>query len=733
MKGGKDEEKIMIPLFPRLHINHVEKGGSRTPLKNKMATSFTSGSASMLPLLPNNTENLVPSTSSSHGGGHERSFCYSFCTSSPSHHLAERLHSYSSAQCSWFQPPSFSSSKDSPVEKLRDEDDFRVPTFPQSGRTPNCGDGRKNMDREELTFPSLNASMKLRSACEKQTKRTSTTDRESNKHLRIETEENPKVSQTSPDCASDPASILSNGDKILANSFSSLPAKDRVSEQAKGAHVSLNQKKRSNLVDNLWRSHDSNAQSHQEYRSRQENKALRDGVSAESKRAIEKRNASALEGVSCSKPSLRDNHRIPNRLENVSEFNEDWESGSLQVGDVDRNGDISDTSVVDSISGSDISLDDFVGGIGQKQFWKARNAMVNQQREFAEQVFELHRLIKVQSLLAGSPGLLLKDKLCLGKPSNRISPVKKLSLENVLEPPPLIVKSKDDSQKLNTSAECAAENAVQKPPLHSLNNDTSKGLVIQQSNYEPYLRNASPASIATDAKVAPWCIHPQPGNQWLVPVLSPFEGLVYKPCTRPCPPTAGFKKPVYGSCGPMSSTPVCDDFLNIAYGIPASPHQGIGTLPGTPPIGQTYFPPVSSSAVEQLSPSTRAQSNKPDNQLFMGDINFTMPYQSLCNMSSQKSRVIPCCVRNLQSFKGSELQGNTASSPERVQGDPLPLFSTAPTVQFSDQPVWSQCHSTEQRTRVIKVVPHSPRSASKSAAQIFRSIQNERKQHDSFG
>ncbi|KAA8542466.1 hypothetical protein F0562_023398 [Nyssa sinensis] len=518
---------------------------------------------------------------------------------------------------------------------------------------------------------------------------------------------------------------------MLMDSFSSSLAKDIVSEQAKGAQGSLNQKKRSSLVNGLWRSHDPNAQSYQKYRALQENKVFRDGASAQPKRAIENRNTSTLEGVSCFRPSLRDNHRSPHKLENIGEFNEDWEIGSLQVGDVDRNGDISDTSVVDSISGSDISLDDSVGGIRQKKFWIARSAMVNHQREFAEQVFELHRLIKVQSLLAGSPGLLLNDKRCLGKPSSGMSPVKKLPRENLLEPPPLIFSLKDDSQKLNTSAECAVENAIQKLPLPSLNDDTSKGFVIQQSNYEPYLRNAPSAFIATDAKVEPPCIHPQPGSQWLVPVLSPFEGLVYKPCTGPSPPTAGFMEPVYSSCGPMRSTPACGDFLNIAYGIPAAPHQGIRTLPGTPSLSQTYFPPVPSSVVEQVSSYARAQSNSQDNQLSMGDINFSMPYQSLCNMSSQKSGVISCCERNLLSSKGSELQGSAASSPERVQGDPLPLFSTAPTVQLSDQPAWS--HSTEQRTPVIKVVPHSPRSACKSAAQIFQSIQDERKQYDSLG
>lgn len=38
MKRGKDGEKVMGPIFPRLHVNDVaEKGGPRAPPRNKMA------------------------------------------------------------------------------------------------------------------------------------------------------------------------------------------------------------------------------------------------------------------------------------------------------------------------------------------------------------------------------------------------------------------------------------------------------------------------------------------------------------------------------------------------------------------------------------------------------------------------------------------------------------------------------------------------------------------------
>lgn len=37
MKRGKDEEKMMGPMFPRLHVNDADKGGPRAPPRNKMA------------------------------------------------------------------------------------------------------------------------------------------------------------------------------------------------------------------------------------------------------------------------------------------------------------------------------------------------------------------------------------------------------------------------------------------------------------------------------------------------------------------------------------------------------------------------------------------------------------------------------------------------------------------------------------------------------------------------
>ncbi|KAK1576792.1 hypothetical protein Q3G72_016537 [Acer saccharum] len=121
-------------------------------------------------------------------------------------------------------------------------------------------------------------------------------------------------------------------------------------------------------------------------------------------------------------------------------------------------------------------------------------------------------------------------------------------------------------KRTDLRTECEDENAVGNLPLPSVNNDTSKGLVTRQSKFGSYSGNAPPTPVTRNIKPSPWC----PGNQWLISVMSPSEGLVYKPYTGPCPPTAGFVAPFYGSCGPVSLTPAGGDFLSTAYGVPAS-------------------------------------------------------------------------------------------------------------------------------------------------------------------
>lgn len=70
MKRG-NEEKVMGPMFPRLHVNDADKGGPRAPPRNKMALYEQLSIPSqrfnpvVMPLNPNSTSSVVPSAFSS--------------------------------------------------------------------------------------------------------------------------------------------------------------------------------------------------------------------------------------------------------------------------------------------------------------------------------------------------------------------------------------------------------------------------------------------------------------------------------------------------------------------------------------------------------------------------------------------------------------------------------------------------------------------------------------------
>ena len=330
---------------------------------------------------------------------------------------------------------------------------------------------------------------------------------------------------------------------------------------------------------------------------------------------------------------------------------------------------------------------------------------------------------------------MVEDGAFLGKsPPKRSSP-KKPSLEFV-KPREQNHKCKDDSEKQNHKMECSAENAVGKTSLSSVKNGS------HLSNYTPFSGNPYQANVGAENRLGPWCFNQSSGHQWLIPVMSPSEGLVYKPY-----PGSGFTGAICGGCGPFGPAPMGNNIMNPAYGIPAS-HQGIGVPPDIPPSSHAYFPPygipvmnpaMSGSAVEQMNQSARPDSRGQNGHLSGGEANFNSHNQSSCNLPVQRNGAMSQPqVKKFPASKESELQGSTASSPsEMAQGisngqitegrDALPLFPMAP-VAPEEAP---ESHDTRQPIRVIKVVPHNPRSATESANRIFKSIQDERKQYDS--
>ncbi|KAL8504002.1 hypothetical protein ACS0TY_022654 [Phlomoides rotata] len=388
--------------------------------------------------------------------------------------------------------------------------------------------------------------------------------------------------------------------------------------------------------------------------------------------------------------SLSDEQRGFCDLRNDTGYQDKSFRSSVHTTTLERVDSVSETSVVDSISRLDITPDEVVEIIGQKHFWKARKAILNQQRLFAVQVFELHRLVKVQRSIAEVAQNLADDSGYLGKPT-KSSPSARIPVKAVADVP----KQKDEADKLNQMKENSADDTIEKPSFSSV----QKG--VPPPSYQP-LNGSSPVpSVSSNQNAMPWSISQPQGHQWLIPVMTPSEGLVYKP--YPGPGCTGFGPPGPGP-GPMPS-----NFLPPVCGIPA-PHPQY-PLPYFHPAGpHGYFPPYGLPMMD-------------------GD---TFSVSSVEQNSSHKNRASPDVTKDV------EVQASAVGRPNRrledsggrddtEQTDVLPLFPTSPAT--SSCPRRSK---PEGPVQVIKVVPHNARSATESAARIFRSIQEERKQVDSM-
>ncbi|CAK7353080.1 unnamed protein product [Dovyalis caffra] len=688
----------MGPMFPRLHVNDTDKGGPRAPPRNKMAlyeqlsTPSQRFNPGILPRNPSNISNLAPPGSSSQGSGLERNFPYPHYVPSPAPiHMAEKYHSR--------QPDGGNlNTSVGPLlqqKKVGDEDDFTVPVFVHSGKGQNHIKTQSSADQEKLVSvcPTyLDHSSRIQNVGDNDPKYIGSTGLNMRQDTRNQSEENLEV-------------CVSSSDHITR--YSTNWRTREKNDKSEEANASRNQQHQDNPMFNFTRLCENDTSLQQEASARLQSNHNGHGGYVPETRQKEKRNISQPGNDSC----LREDCSSPNEPEIDSKCRGDETCESLQFRNGDKSNDASETSMLDSISALDISPDDVVGIIGQKHFWKARRAIVkssdsremdnanlSQQRVFSVQVFELHRLIKVQQLIAGSPNLLLEDGVHLAKTHMKGSPSENLPSECVVTPPIHVAKRKDNSENTNHKMECSAENAVGKTSFSSVKNG-------QPPNYGPY---AGPTAVPTaaDAKMGPWCFHPSPGNQWLVPVMSPSEGLVYKPYTAPG---------LMGGCGPFGPIPMAGNFMSLAYGVQTSHyHQGIGVLPGAPPVGS-----VSHGQTAQFPG---------------GILNSNMQHQSLCNEPIQKSKVVSRGMK-LQASKDSELQGSTGSSPSgRVQGigtlnaadgraAPPPFPVTPPATEEVPQ-----LQETGQPSRVIKVVPHNARCATESAARIFQSIQEGRKQ-----
>ncbi|CAO2165251.1 unnamed protein product [Urochloa humidicola] len=722
--GGREEQgKVMGPLFPRLHVSDAGKGGGpRAPPRNKMAlyeqftvpsSRFSSSAASTRAA----GGSLVASTSASQVYSYDRPLFQPFDV--PSNGAARSSEKFKGNSIN-VQSNSTRRESGRNSSQVRKNDVYASKSIAECtshhrGNIIKNSSGKKVANNDEFMVPSI---------CSPRFSRNSTQGHEgvqdkSKPLSAISPHKSPAMPKSSAECYS---AVSRHLERIVESDMRSTnfpKAKEKesvhglkdVEVKEKSSSVQTFKEKLKNkdakacqMGDNV-----SNINSYDNLRfgnSRRQPTSM-NGSSMEAKNPTTTRNT-----LSC-KPctDLNNSNHNSNLLErSLREAGAKRKRGHH---DVEQNDDLSDYSE-ECIPGWQISPDEIVGAIGPKHFWKARRAIQNQQRVFAVQVFELHKLIKVQKLISASPHLLIEGDPVLG--SALVGKKTKLPRGN-LKVQALPIADKDDIQPTLEQPELSKQNTEGNPPSPSRDDWLGGNRRDEAATNETFTSNP-PVMPAPDNKHNNWCMNP-PQNQWLVPVMSPSEGLVYKPYAGPCPPAGSLLAPFYANCTPLRLPPT-------PYGVPM-PHQPQHVAPpGAPAVHMNYFPPFSmpvmnpgipASAVEQGSHAAAPQPHG------------RMEQQSLisCNMSH------PSGIWRFHASRDSEPQASSASSPfDRipVQGDgsgPVSVFPTAPAQNAQPQP---SSGTRDQQNHVIRVVPHNAQTALESAARIFRSIQMERQQND---
>ncbi|XP_062180662.1 ELF3-like protein 2 [Phragmites australis] len=741
--SGKDEapDKVMGPLFPRLHVNDTVKGGPRAPPRNKMAlyeqfsipsnrfAATAPAPATATPWSAGGLTYAVPSTSASQLGGNNRPLFPSFCVPSTepvcsldhmntnsngragnasraeSGRQSTQLKSKDTyvagptAECS--SQHRQNNDKNSSGKKLTNDDDFTVPSVLYSGMPPHSTQEKVTTQEKFTPFPTTSP-YKSEPAMSKSSTKCSNTDKRDLEGMNVsdaKSRESPSIKDKEP-------TETMRGMEIEERTSSFQTSKEKLGRA--DPKVSSYRDRLSNF--NVAHKQHSEIEGCQA-RSRKENTV--------------KTHNPPKNGALPSSKAYTDMEQNSNSNLLEHGLRETGGKRKRSHQDVEQKDDLSNSSV-ESLPEMEISSDDVVSIIGPKHFWKARRAIVNQQRVFAVQVFELHRLIKVQKLIAASPHLLIEGDPCLGKAL--VASKKRLAGRNVEKQLPSS-KNKDDVQPTPQQLEYSKDNTEGSQPSPS--QDDVVGVQHENHAATNGAVGSNPPTMltASDNKQNSWCTPPPP-NQRLVPVMSPSEGLVYKPYTGPCPPAGSFLAPFYASCTPVSLPSAAGDFMNSAYSIPMLQQQQQMGVPGPPTMPPMYFPPfsmpvmntaASASAVEQVSHVAASQPNGHKEQ----------NSRSSCNMSHLRSEALSAGTWRFHAQRDGELQGSSASSPfDRQQGEgrgPAPPFPASSAGIGQPQP---SSGSRDNTGSVIRVVPHTARTASESAARIFQSIQMERQQND---
>lgn len=227
--------------------------------------------------------------------------------------------------------------------------------------------------------------------------------------------------------------------------------------------------------------------------------------------------------------------------------------GSNEVSELSQQGAAgrgNDESLSSVLTQQAIRPKDVIRAVGQQQFWKARKALLRQQRIFSDQVFQLHKLIKVQQLLAETPGTLIDEEIPFGSVDQYAGTPSQC---NTLEREDRCNGKTHMTTSLKDPRSKEQVNKTRKQPESMLNPQWYAAGRNDGLGSSPYLPAFTPGGVST------WGYPSLGMGQWMGQMPMQGRPSAYQPFAAPFPtgaPYGGLYGP--GSLGPVSQMmPFC--------------------------------------------------------------------------------------------------------------------------------------------------------------------------------
>ncbi|XP_024538139.1 ELF3-like protein 2 isoform X1 [Selaginella moellendorffii] len=413
--------------------------------------------------------------------------------------------------------------------------------------------------------------------------------------------------------------------------------------------------------------------------------------------------------------SNEDNGRIDNQSDEELE-------GRGSPEEVEASDDSATSVVENNAAPSAITSKEIMSAVGDEEFWKMRKAMQRQQTIFQKQLFELHRLTKVQHLMANS----------------KISDPSKTQDE------------KTDKRVGSEPTHCGEAPKTSKPdPKPDQAPAPKTPSQTQPLSTTPYDYTTHPRPIQAANTINYATYHPA-YNQWYAPLPFQFPFQQTFPVTAQVFNTPYYPAPLYGGGAAPPFLPPPPDprqFMSPPVQLQPWPQQ---PPPGSlysdpaalqwmgfvnPPGGATYRPPAAESSLQASSIHDDHQSRK-DRGIHLRSQGSSSGFSLIQRADSSSPAPAPApspAAENRRQQHQEPRQklvgrfcGENQSGGQSEHGvSPYSRPSGFQSVKNSSSSSKEQ-RSSQGSHKAIKVTPRAAPVTAESAAEILHSIQKER-------